>query len=217
MSKQCVAFARLASANYTVDLDKVDGKTCSELIDFLNDQKLNDETIAISTPCFREALPLESKPIELYKELILSERPTKFDRPDFFICIIPNNDANKKVFYMEAIVQNNISMPRWEVEIDPSDFENELSSSLCSFLISKFPYEIEENTESIILQNDENPVDQTMTTLNMIQEMRQSRYKIKCLLSEGTLKKITFRSHIVKEIQSTEKTYIDGLQVLVHF
>lgn len=114
---------------------------------------------------------------------------------------------------MNSIVQDDIHLPPWELGVNVSEYSTQSTDNLCKFLISKFPYEVNSSNPKMIV-DDTGKKPNAKKASDMLNEMKEKEFSIKCTLSEGELKKVNYRSQIVIEIQKSEEAYIDQLKII---
>ncbi|OHT08385.1 hypothetical protein TRFO_23149 [Tritrichomonas foetus] len=242
--KRFIAFAR--------PKDPSDIKLANDFIGMTTAQisqqfSLENEFLSIITPFVRESLPDDIKPLEVYKDVMLSEKPSRFLRPNYYIGIRPISEKELFTIYVGLDINEDVepekqqTIPPFEVSfrIDEitsfSDLKQIILKS-CPFgikidctpvyvfnkqIISSVEHEAEssekvENSEendqeSCEIVNDDIAIDE------LLSRVRNSRIVMKCKLDEKSNAKIRHRVNIVKEIQSTEVTYINGLIELLSY
>ncbi|KAH0786563.1 Kelch motif family protein [Histomonas meleagridis] len=205
-----IAFGRPSQPTIIKELKDVEDKSTSELAE---DLKLDKEILAISTPLYREAIPLGIIPFERYPEIANPERPAKFLRPKYFISILP--ESEKKLFTAFVLVQESAvpNIPPFEVSFVPSDFEGKSFQDFFDFIKSKFPFAMTEPS----LFFGENEVSESMTATEIIGCLKSKQLTFKCSLVDKELTKIRHRVNIINEIQITEITYLKGLETLMDY
>ncbi|OHT04239.1 hypothetical protein TRFO_28281 [Tritrichomonas foetus] len=215
MERGYFVFAREDSDNLTYRLnDILKNNNTTQLINFLKSEgKINDnETLAISTPCFRETLSSDCFPIEKYPELILKVKPTKYNRPDFFICIISEEESKMTSYFAECQSQLQEKLPPWKFSLCSIDFVNQPNSNFYNFIKASFPYKISEGTE-LILKLDGNEV-KFMAISSLLTQMKTKRMEIEFTLSDEGINDIKKRINPINELIKTEETYVQCINII---
>ncbi|KAH0788688.1 Kelch motif family protein [Histomonas meleagridis] len=205
-----VAFGRPSQSNIIKELKDIENKTTEEIA---KDLKLENEFLSISTPLYREAIPPNSIPYLLFPEIAQKKRPYKFLRPKYFISILP--ESEKKLFTAFVLVQEKtvVGIPPFEVSFVPQDFQGKSFQDFFDFIISKFPFAMTD--PSLLLDNNE--IDPSTSASEIISCLKTQQLTFKCTLTDKELSKINHRVNIINEIQTTEITYLNGLDIIVKY
>ncbi|OHT01618.1 hypothetical protein TRFO_07534 [Tritrichomonas foetus] len=205
--KKYVAFVRPSEPTIIKEGDFVDGKTVAEIATAI---ELNQETeiLAITTPCYRETLKNDQVPSKLFPNLLQNVRPGKFTRPDFYLSILPKSYESKFTIFMNVKTKkDNFGIPPFEVNFDPSNttVENILNEAKAQFRFG---------VVKASLISDGKKIKKDKKDKLKLDQLRTKQLTMKVEIDDKSKSKIKTRINITNEIQTTETTYLKGLETL---
>lgn len=211
MKRQFVVFARPGQPNIIKEYSTIEHKTTEQI---MRETNITNEVLFISTPLFRQRLPLDTDPASLYPDLVQNERPSKNSRPPFYITILPDDHSNESGLYLKVESQDpNIKLPDLEVVFQEEQMPGK--NGMDFFELVKQSFYFESTDEHIMLNGVE--IDYYQDAPSLIMNAKQLPLTYKCIIAEKDMKKVTLRINIVTEIQMTEITYIDGLRNILDY
>ena len=178
------------------------GKTCEELIQLF---RLPPSTIlAFRTRLYIQNLAPRDRPLDVFPQLCLKEKPCKYVYPDY--CLVALDESKRGTFsvFVKPKAKQCEELPPFCATIDVN--KNLSVRDIKAAIDQAFKME---HTKTVI-QLREN-----MTVQDFIALAKRQRIEMECELLEPARKQISMRRNIIMEIQSTEETYIDGLKMIV--
>lgn len=179
------------------------GKTCKDLvIELFRPSTL----LAVQTPFFIEVLNQDEVPLQLFPELSLKERPSKYSKPDYSLLAVDESRISTFSVFVQPIVSDCEEIP-----VFPASFElnQELTAKTIMNAIDN-SFKMEHTGTTFIGFNETTPVD------DILHRAKTQGIQMQCEISDSAKKCISMRRNIIMEIQTTEETYISGLQTIVN-
>ena len=178
------------------------GKTCEDLVQLF---RLPPSTIlAFRTSLFIQNLAPRDRPLDVFPQLCLKEKPGKYVYPEY--CLVALDESKRGTFsvFVKPKAKQCEELPPFCATIDLN--KNLSVRDIKAAIDQAFKME---HTGTVI-QLREN-----MTVQEFVALAKRQRIEMECELLEPAKKEISMRRNIIMEIQSTEETYIDGLKTIV--
>lgn len=177
--------------------------------DIISDFGVRSGKLCIQTPYFRKELDQKDIPFKLYPELGLSINQNKNEKPLYFLI----NSQGGFYIIVHVQYQSNEEIPEALIEIDIKSF----SRLKCDSFYEYLKREIWFPTIDGRIYIDEEEVLKHQAFSKYSKRLDHSRIKFVIEPNEEINKSIRHRINIIREITSTEQSYIKSLTTLIEF
>ena len=179
------------------------GKSCKQVRDILGFAA--NEILAIRSPLFVRTLKNDEVPLKLFPQLVIKERPTKYSFPDYCLMQFDESKQNTFTIFVKPVVKDVEEIPPFRATIEVT---KELTSAKMMKIIDE-SFKMEHTNAKILNFNEKTKVK------DVLKIVKSKRIEMQCELTESAKKKMATRRSIIREIETTEESYISGLQTIM--
>ncbi|OHS98497.1 hypothetical protein TRFO_35066 [Tritrichomonas foetus] len=185
--------------NIVVNKKEIEGKSCAEIIQHLGSDGMK---LYINTPFFSESLPMDSHPLDACPNIILKERPDKYNKPPFYLSIHKTDDYFSLFVDPKPINFDKLPVFRTDFNFNHHRNGKEMLEQISSIF----------DIENLDLQT--NSFSDEESNEEIFSKFRTKYIEISMTLTDKAIKKIKHRGKIIEEIISTEESYLGDLTEL---
>lgn len=186
-------------------IQEIEGKNCSEILKSLN--FFPDFDLYYSSPLYAEKIPESDNPTELFPELEMHDRISKYSFPQYYLMILPKKTNQVLFLSIKINVPNMCEIPPIRMEFIVDTFET--GSDVLSFINKNFELEHTDGGTDSFNSDDQADIIFDNAKKNMIE--------FNCTLTEKAMKYVKNREDIVSEILRTEKSYVSDLFEILNY
>lgn len=208
MSKY-VCFYVQGQPNSVFEADIIKGKTSTQLAE-ITDSK--NKILFIKTPRFIKELPYNCEPLNLFPELLLSERPDGYVDAPYMLMFVEKSEA-KFIKIKVTPDTEQIKVPPFYATIDTSLISEMNAFELLEIITKEVGLPISE--QSLVI--NEIPVDMNQSASTVIEKAQHFDLILKFTPTPEFITKSKKRVNIVREIIETEQTYLKDLNTIANF
>ena len=189
----------------------IEGKTVEEIVAAL--QLPSEKTLALKTPYYIEPLSGQAVPSRMCAELSKSMPTGLKNQWEYALIIIPQSESEIFSLVVNVETTNNVVVPQFSVEFNTNDFAEMKGSFIFDEIVKQLALEVTD----VEIKIGKKQLDKKMKASDVILKARTHQTHIKCTLAESALFTVRMRENTLKELFSTESTYIAGLNVLYNY
>jgi len=209
MSKH-VIISNFGESSKSYDPAQFLDKSSKEILEIL---KCENSCLAIKTPMFKKSLEMDEIPLRKYPALVINNRFSGFSKPGWFLsCIKPEQKDDIALSILLNSEQSGFQTT-FDVTFNINDFLDKNVEDLLEYIAEQI--EFPHSDPELWINGSQIPTSEMAKT---VFDMAQNHPIIlKLLLAEQAEKLIRMRTNVIKEIISTEKTYIDNLSLITGY
>ena len=185
----------------------------NDLSEIINALGIKDSLLCIKTPKYTKEISFNEKPFHIYPNLVISTRPMISEGVEFALEIKPLDFSGKITVYLECITTNNILIPKFPVSFEINSLPNKNCEEILIEISNSFDIE---HKDSILLLNNEY-FDLSKNGEEFIQIAINTYFTYQCTLLDNSIRKINHRKRILEEIISTERSYVNDLNLILNY
>ncbi|OHS98174.1 hypothetical protein TRFO_09029 [Tritrichomonas foetus] len=223
-----VGFVEERKPTNFVPVADVAGKTVAQLYNQLKIPQ--DRVFFIHTPLYEQYVADEVDPLKQFNDLIAPKMTEKYGRPKYFISIKPIDSEKVLYINVKPTSATEYDIPSFFVAFDVDEFKDKTAIDLKE----KFSKEIDisinngylsfeninsksEEKETQNPQTLHNSIPDKTNALEILNKAKTKQLYFNIELPESSINKLKHRICIIKEITSTEETYVKDLTLLLNF
>lgn len=152
-------------------------------------------------------------PLNEFPDLIVKEKLSGFERPEFYLTSFPVNDSNK--IFLRVFVENGteLEIPPFFVEFNLTQFADLTGADVVKTVVDALGFNIV--SHKFTIGGKEIPSDQN--SLQIFSEWKHQKALLTVELEPKALAQMTKRTYLLQEVVTTEQSYIDDLNTIDTF
>ena len=205
MEKGFVCFYYQDGRTESVPASSLNGKTAGEI----ENEKNNGLLLFIRTPHYQRQLLADEKPLELFPDLILEQKPEPYITVPFMLAFKTKNNNNQIFISVTPCCQTLKDLPPFYAHFDNGEINKMEFDAFLQEIIKQYGYQVEAPYLAFpTFDIDEN---QAATPEDVISHAKEEELSLHFNAPEELTKAVKKRLNIINEIIFTEKKYLDDL------
>jgi hypothetical protein len=170
-------------------------------------------TVGITTPLYRTALNDDDVPTVMFPDLLVDLPFTKFQRPTSFLTVSDTGTPLTCGIFVQVQCVDSTPFPPVFLELGP----DLLNDANCQNLFSRFLKQFQFQHADPRFMQDDQLIDPNVSVADLFAKAKTRPLVFHCSLSDEARRAIVYRSMILKEILTTEETYVADLKNLIKY
>lgn len=195
----------------TKSASEVDNHTAQEVLSLFLPE-CDDRVLALQTPFVKKALNNDSLPLAECDQLKVTQRFSLFERPPYFLTSLAKDQENLIFYKLKVQSTPEFPIPEFFMPIDPVKSKDLAHVEIIEEITQVFTLPF---TDGKLFFGEESLSEKSFGQI--AERAEHENITFQCTLTDKAISKIKFRTNLLKEIESTEKTYIGDLQKLIDF
>jgi len=181
--------------------------------DIIHDAGILDSVLGYRNPFYTEAVDGNSKPLEMYPDLVLETKPLDYPPPRFYLKAIPVPDSKTIWIEVKLRTQLKVNFPTMPVPVCKTDIPCLSCYDLLLKCKAVFGYDV--TSEKLLI--GEEVIDEHSPAAPVLERCRTEHLVFSCEVGESGRRKILTRGHLSVEIVNTEESYNKDLEMLEEY
>ena len=209
MEKGFVCFYYEDGRTESVPANSLSGKTAAEI----ENGKNNGLLLFIRTPRFQRKLLANEKPLELFPQLVIDQKPEPYLKVPFMLSYKSQNNKNQYFISISPRCQTLNNLPPFYAHFDNDQIQKMEYNAFLSEIVKQYGFQV----EAPILAFPDFDIDenQSATTKDVVEHAKEEELILRFNANEELTKAVKKRLNIINEIIFTEKKYLDDLKVIL--
>ncbi|KAH0794855.1 Kelch motif family protein [Histomonas meleagridis] len=171
------------------------------------------ELIFIRTPNYIEVLPFSCCPLKTYPQLIINYQCSPYEIPKYSLSVHPANEFKTLTLRISISNPSEYEIPSFMVPFNLDFFKNATAVDVKNKIKKDLDIAV---LDSSLYINDQF-IPETFNAASLLQLGKTQQIIFKCTFTEEALNRIKHRTFILKEIVTTEQSYLHNLSIITNY